>query len=83
MGEDLTEAVALLAVLAADLEVDTHRRDGARLPQVRPVSTADASAVFDALGAQADARVNAIIAANEGKSAGGAHRVAYAASPAR
>ena len=69
--------------LSMQAQVDTHDRGGVRLPQVTPVKTADASAVFDALGGQADARVNAIIAANEGKSVGGAHRVAYAAAPAR
>ncbi|HXS52136.1 MAG TPA: efflux RND transporter periplasmic adaptor subunit [Usitatibacter sp.] len=69
--------------LSMQAKVDTHVRDGVRLPQVTPVKTADASAVFEALGPQADARVNAIIAANDGKSAGGVHRVAYAATPAR
>jgi len=69
--------------LSMQATVDTHERDGERLPHVTPVKTADVSAVFDALRGEADARVNAIIAANEGKSAGGAHGVAYAAAPAR
>ncbi|HUJ01881.1 MAG TPA: efflux RND transporter periplasmic adaptor subunit [Usitatibacter sp.] len=70
--------------LSMQVKVDTHDRSGARLPEVTPARTADASAVFDAFGAQADARVHAIIAANDGKAAGSStHRVAYAAAPAR
>ncbi len=70
--------------LSMQVKVDTDDRSGARLPRVTPVKTADVSAVFDTLATQADARVQAVIAANEGKAAGpSAHSVAYAAAPAR
>ena len=70
--------------LSMQVKVDTHDRSGVRLPRVTPAKTADASAIFDALGAKADARVEAIIAANDGKAAGSpTHRVAYASVPAR
>src|SRR5262249_51469826 len=52
--------------LSMQAEVDTHDREGARLPQVAQVSTYSTD-VFKALENQADERVKAVIAANEGK----------------
>jgi membrane fusion protein (multidrug efflux system) len=52
--------------LSMQVEVDTHVREGARLPQVAQGAEYSTD-VFQALEKQADARVKAVIAANEGK----------------
>jgi membrane fusion protein (multidrug efflux system) len=62
--------------LSMQVEVDTHRRDGARLPQVAQAAGAYETTVFDAVEPSADARIKAIIAAN----AGGAQRPAATAA---
>ncbi len=65
--------------LSMQIEVDTHVRDGERLPRAAPGKVADASAVFEALEREADARVHEIIAANDATiAARGARRVAVA-----
>jgi membrane fusion protein (multidrug efflux system) len=53
--------------LSMQVEVDTHEREGARLPQVARAAGYSTD-VFRALEDQADDRVKAVIAANEGKS---------------
>ena len=53
--------------LSMQAEVDTRDREGARLPQVAQVNTYSTD-VFKVLEHQADERVKAVIAANEGKS---------------
>ncbi len=52
--------------LSMQVEVDTHEREGARLPQLSQTS-AYSTDVFRSIEAQADARVKAVIAQNEGK----------------
>ena len=52
--------------LSMQVEVDTHEREGARLPQIAQIG-AYSTDVFQALEKQADARVKAVIAANEGR----------------
>jgi membrane fusion protein (multidrug efflux system) len=52
--------------LSMQVEVDTREREGARLPQVAQAAEYSTD-VFRALEGQADARVKAVIAANEGK----------------
>jgi hypothetical protein len=50
------------------VEVDTHAREGGRLPSApTPPAAKQETAVFDAPGAAADARVAAIIARNGGQ----------------
>ena len=51
--------------LSMQVEVDTHERDGDRLPQLAQNSAAYATSVFNSQDAFADQRVKAIIAANE------------------
>jgi membrane fusion protein (multidrug efflux system) len=51
--------------LSMQVEVDTHRRDGARLPQLAQTSPAYTTDVYDAVDAAAARRVKAIIAAND------------------
>ena len=53
--------------LSMQVEVDTHEREGARLPQIAQVGTYSTD-VFKALENQANERVKAVIAANEGRS---------------
>jgi membrane fusion protein (multidrug efflux system) len=55
--------------LSMQVKVDTHDRSGARLPRMAPGHVADASAVFDVLDREAEARVQSIIAANDGRPA--------------
>jgi len=51
--------------LSMQAEVDTHDRNGERLPQVAHVrSNADASAVYTTIDQLADERVHTIIAGN-------------------
>ncbi|HEY7904135.1 MAG TPA: HlyD family efflux transporter periplasmic adaptor subunit [Casimicrobiaceae bacterium] len=50
--------------LSMQVEVDTHDRDGVRLPQVALAAPAYATGVFDPVEGTAEARVKAIIAAN-------------------
>ena len=51
--------------LSMQAEVDTHQRSGDRLPQLGAPAQARETDVFHSLGELADARVKAIIAANE------------------
>jgi hypothetical protein len=54
-------------------EVDTHTREGERLPQGAATrSTVQETGIFDALGAAADARVAEIVGKNGGHPAKGA-----------
>ena len=55
--------------LSMDVQVDTHDREGARLPRIAQSAPALATDVFSAQDESADRRVKAIIAANEGVSA--------------
>ena len=75
--------------LSMDVQVDTHDREGARLPRIAQSAPVLATEVFSVQDEIADRRVRAIIAANEGASAqltqnrgeeGGKSRVARAAS---
>ena len=52
--------------LSMQVEVDTHQRDGNRLPQLAQTGPAYATDVFGSPDAAANERVKAIIAANEG-----------------
>jgi membrane fusion protein (multidrug efflux system) len=54
--------------LSMDVQVDTHEREGARLPQVAQ-GAAYSTDVFRALEQQAGERIKAVIAANDGKAA--------------
>ena len=54
--------------LSMQVEVDTHERAGARLPQIAQ-GAAFSTGVFRSIEEQADARVKAVIAANDGKAA--------------
>jgi len=50
------------------VEVDTHTREGERLPNTQtPPAIKQQTAVFDALGAAAEARVTQIIVKNGGQ----------------
>ena len=51
--------------LSMQVEVDTHRRDGERLPQMTQTAPAYTTAMYDAADAAAAARVKAVIAAND------------------
>ena len=51
--------------LSMDVDVDTHQRDGARLPQLARSATSATSSLYDAVEATATQRVKAIIAAND------------------
>jgi membrane fusion protein (multidrug efflux system) len=62
--------------LSMQAEVDTHQRLGDRLPQLGAPAQARETDVFHSLGELADARVKAIIAANE---SGAAPRSAHIA----
>ncbi|HKU87126.1 MAG TPA: HlyD family efflux transporter periplasmic adaptor subunit [Casimicrobiaceae bacterium] len=55
--------------LSMQVEVDTHDRDGERLPQMAQQAPAYTTAMYDAADAAAAARVKAVIAAND-RSAG-------------
>ncbi len=50
--------------LSMQVDVDTHQRDGARLPQLQPPTTATTD-VYDSVDAAAAKRVSAIIVAND------------------
>jgi membrane fusion protein (multidrug efflux system) len=50
--------------LSMDVDVDTHRRDGERLPQLTQTAAAYSTDVYDAVDATATRRVSEIIAAN-------------------
>jgi membrane fusion protein, multidrug efflux system len=63
--------------LSMEVEVDTHRRDGERLPQVTQNTPAYSTNVYDTVDSAANRRVNEIIAAN---SAGAAAASAVASS---
>jgi membrane fusion protein (multidrug efflux system) len=65
--------------LSMQVDVDTHRRDGARLPKVAHGPATYDTTVFDSVEPSADARVKAIIAAN----ASGAQRPAVPAAAMR
>jgi membrane fusion protein (multidrug efflux system) len=65
--------------LSMQVDVDTHRRDGARLPQVAQHAASYETTVFDSVEPSADARVKAIIAAN----ANGAQRPGVPAAAVR
>jgi membrane fusion protein, multidrug efflux system len=65
--------------LSMQVDVDTHARDGARLPQLAQATAPLSTNVYDAVDAAAATRVRAIIAAND-RSATGTH--AAASSPA-
>ena len=51
--------------LSMQVDVDTHDRDGKRLPQLAQSAPASATDVFDSIDETATERVNAIIAAND------------------
>jgi membrane fusion protein (multidrug efflux system) len=51
--------------LSMNVDVDTHRRDGERLPQPAQAATMNATDVFGTQDGAANQRVRAIIAANE------------------
>jgi membrane fusion protein, multidrug efflux system len=51
------------------VNVDTHKRNGERLPQLAQSTPAYVTNVFQSLDAGADARAKSIIAANEGETA--------------
>ena len=51
--------------LSMQVDVDTHDRDGKRLPQLAQSAPASATNVFDSIDETATERVNAIIAAND------------------
>jgi len=55
--------------LSMQVEVDTHDRNGERLPQMAQTAPAYTTAMYDAADAGAAARVKAVIAAND-RSAG-------------
>jgi membrane fusion protein (multidrug efflux system) len=52
--------------LSMSVDVDTHQRDGERLPRTAPVQVYGTT-VFNAMAAQADAEIEKIISANDGK----------------
>ena len=66
--------------LSMKVEVDTHDREGTRLPQLAQAKPPLTTDVYDAVDAAADKRVHAIIAANEMPAA---HASAAAPSVAR
>jgi membrane fusion protein (multidrug efflux system) len=73
--------------LSMQVDVDTHERGGARLPQLAQATPAVSTNVYDAVDAAADTRVRSIIAANDGVPGARADRpaashVARGASPA-
>ncbi|HSC22330.1 MAG TPA: HlyD family efflux transporter periplasmic adaptor subunit [Casimicrobiaceae bacterium] len=75
--------------LSMQVDVDTHERSGTRLPQLAQATPPLRTDVYDAVDAQADKRVRAIIAANDGlasanagAAASAAPRVAGSAAPA-
>jgi len=73
--------------LSMQVDVDTHERGGARLPQLAQATPPLHTDVYDAIDAAADMRVHAIIAANDGIApgnarAGAAPHVARADAPA-
>jgi len=51
--------------LSMQVAVDTHQRNGERLPQVAQIAPSHATDVFDAIDGAAESRVKSIIAANE------------------
>ena len=55
--------------LSMQVDVDTHDRDGQRLPQLAGIGSGFSTNVFDTLDAGANRRVREIIAANEGGAA--------------
>ncbi|MBS0321169.1 MAG: efflux RND transporter periplasmic adaptor subunit [Proteobacteria bacterium] len=61
------DAHPLQVGLSMQAEVDTSDRDGARLPKTAAVDIGHATTVFDQTDKAADARVDAIIAANDGR----------------
>jgi len=75
--------------LSMQVEVDTHERGTARMPQVAQAATSYRTDVFSSLEVRADARVHAIIAANVDSaapvgaiaSADPAHKALVAATP--
>jgi membrane fusion protein (multidrug efflux system) len=64
--------------LSMQVDVDTHDRDGARLPQLTQNAPAYATQVFQSLDETANARVKAVIAANEAVTIHDAHEQASA-----
>ena len=63
------QAHPLQVGLSMQVKVNTHERDGERLPRLAHASTADASAVFAAQDREAGERVHSIIVANDGSPA--------------
>ena len=73
--------------LSMQVDVDTHERGGARLPQLAQAPPPLHTDVYDAIDAAADKRVHAIIAANDGIAPGNGRgaaspHVAHADAPA-
>ena len=73
--------------LSMQVDVDTHERGGARLPQLAEAPPPLHTDVYDAIDAGADKRVHAIIAANDGIAPGNGRgaaspHVAHADAPA-
>ena len=62
--------------LSMQVEVDTHQRDGERLPKTERTQPANQTAAFNAADAQAAQRVAAIIAANSAAPANGGSKAA-------
>jgi membrane fusion protein (multidrug efflux system) len=65
--------------LSMQVDVDTHERGGTRLPQLAQATPPLRTDVYDAVGAEADKRIRAIIAANDGIASGNARTAAIAA----
>jgi membrane fusion protein (multidrug efflux system) len=57
--------------LSMQVDIDTHQREGSRLPQLSPASIAHTDTGYRAVETAADARINAIIAANDRGAAAG------------
>ncbi|MFI4953907.1 MAG: HlyD family efflux transporter periplasmic adaptor subunit, partial [Burkholderiales bacterium] len=66
--------------LSMQAEVDTRERSGERLPRLAQPPRADATDVFRSLGGVADARVRAIIAANDAGATEHASHIAQSAT---
>jgi membrane fusion protein (multidrug efflux system) len=67
--------------LSMQVEIDTHERSGERLPSIAQASQSYATEVFQSFSDLADARVKAIIAANESATSASATHLAQHAPP--
>ena len=67
--------------LSMQVEIDTHERSGERLPSIAQASQSYATEVFQSFSDLADARVKAIIAANESATSTSATHLARHAPP--